>query len=313
MVNPRMGVFGKLPSAGDFVSHNAAQASARALQEWMVTEVEHLAAKRKHLPAAPVKFLVRDPAGTSACIGAFAPGRDRVGREFPLASFVYVDLPVATVRFPSLPVAYASFLETAARMVASAAELTLDLPGVLIRGDTLVLPGPQELEDARTWTHQALDATPGQTILDALFGPAADGVAFHGVHMFMSACAHVHGMDPGRASIVLDCPCTDDVQLIFWLRLADTLLQWRRAPPSLFWIGPDGPNSRLLICLGAPAPGVLHFLSDPSVAAEKLWPMRTTHASAIEAGRRGLSPNVTRALTLPPPAASGLLNMLAAG
>ncbi len=313
MSNPRLGYFGKLPTVGDFVSHNASQPVARMLQEWLVGEVENLAAKRKHLPASPVKFLLRDAAGTSACIGAFAPGRDRVGREFPLSSFAYVDLPVATNRYPSLAVAYAAFLDAAARMVADAPNLGLDPQGLSIRGDTIALPGPAELEDARTWTHQALDATPGATMLEALFGPATAGVAFHGVHMFTTACAQVHGGDPGKAAIVLDCPCTDDVQLVFWLRLAFELLAWRRAPPSLFWIGPGGPTSRLLVCLGAPAPGVLHFLADPTVAAEKLWPIRSASASAIEAGRRGLSAGRVRALTMPPGTASAVLAALVGG
>jgi type VI secretion system protein ImpM len=313
MANPKLGVFGKLPTAGDFVAHNASMPAARALQDWMVGEVEGLAAKRKHAPPHPVKFLIRDANGSGACIGVFAPGRDRVGREFPLAVFTYIDVPVATHRFPSLAVAYASFLDAAEQLVTDAPRLGLDLQGVLLRSDMLALPGPKELEDSRTWTHQALDATPGHTILEALFGPPAGGVALHGMHMLTSACAHVAGGDPGRASIVLDCPCTDDVQLIFWLRLAYELLGWRRAPPSLFWTGPGGPHSRLLIALGAPAPGILHFLADPSATADKLWPMRTSNPSVVDSARRGLSP--LRAVTLerPPPTASMLLSALVAG
>jgi type VI secretion system protein ImpM len=313
MANPKLGVFGKLPSAGDFVAHNVASPVARTLQDWMVGEVEGLAAKRKHAPPHPVKFLIRDPNGSAACIGAFAPGRDRVGREFPLAVFSYLDVPVATHRYPSLAVAYAGFLDATERLVTDAPNLGLDLPGVLLRSDMLALPGPQELEEARTWTHQALDATPGQNILEAIFGPLQGGVAMHGVHMITTACAHVQGGDPGRGSIILDCPCTDDVQLVFWLRLTYELLAWRRAPPSFFWAGPGGPHSRLLVVLGAPAPGILHFLSDPTVTADKLWPMRTTNPSVVDNARRSLSPGRVVTLQRPPPTASMLLTALVAG
>lgn len=313
MANPKLGVFGKLPTAGDFVAHNAAQPAARTLQDWMVAEVEALAAKRKHVPPHPVKFLLRDPTGNSACIGAFAPGRDRVGREFPLAVFTYLDVPVATHRFPSLAVAYAAFLDATERLVADAPGLGLDMTGVLMRSDMLALPGPQELEEARTWTHQALDATPGQNILEAIFGPLAGGVALHGFHMLSTACAHVHAGDPGRASIILDCPCTDDVQLVFWLRLVYELLGWRRAPPSLFWSGPGGPHSRLLVALGSPPPGILHFLSDPTATADKLWPMRTTNPSVVDNARRSLSPGRVLTLQRPPQTASLLLSALVAG
>ena len=313
MVNPRVGVFGKLATAGDFVAHNASLPVGRALQDWLVGEVENLAAKRKHLPVVPVKFLVRDPAGSGVCIGAFAPSRDRVGREFPLCAFSYVDVPVATHRYPSLPVAYEAFLEAAAHVVAEAAGSMLELPAVLARIDAIVQPGPAELEDARVWTHQALDATPGSTILEALFGPLAGGGALHGMHMFTTACAQVRGGDPGRASIVLDCPSTDDVQVAFWLRLAQELLAWQRAPPSVFWTGPGGPSSRLLIALGAAAPGILHFLGDATVAAEKLWPIRPAAGASMDASRRGLSPARVRALTVPAATAAGVLAAIVGG
>jgi type VI secretion system protein ImpM len=313
VANPRIGVFGKLPTAGDFVAHNAGLPAARELQTWLVAEVENLAAKRKPVLNAPVKFLIRDPAANGACIGVFAPGRDRVGREFPLAVFAAIDMPVAVHRFPALPTAYAAFLDHGARLVTDAAGLGLDLTGLLLRADTLQLPGPQELEEARTWTHQALEHTGGQTLLEAVFGPIAGGVALHGMHMFSTACAHVHGGDPGRATIVLDCPTSDDVQLVFWLRLARELLGWRRAPPSLFWTGPGGPHTRLLLTLGAPAAGVLHFLSDPTVAAEKLWPMRTQSANVIDGARKGLSPARVRTISQPPSTAAELLSALVAG
>jgi type VI secretion system ImpM family protein len=311
-MNPRVGVFGKVVAAGDFVAHNAGAPVARALQEWLVDEVEQLAGKRKHLPAVPVKFLFRDQSGSGACIGAFAPSRDRVGREFPLCAFTYVDVPVATHRYPSLPVAYEAFLESAAHVVAEAASTGLDLHGVLARIDAIAMPGPQQLEDARTWTHQALDATGGQTILEALFGPLAQGGAMHGVHMFTTACAAVRGGDPGRATIVADCPCTDDVQLVFWLRMAQELLAWQRAAPSLFWCGPGGPTSRLLVCLGAPPMGVLHFLADPMFAAEKLWPIKAT-GQMMDPSQMGLSAGRVRTLTMPPATAAGVLSGIVAG
>jgi type VI secretion system protein ImpM len=312
-VNPRIGVFGKLPTAGDFVAHNAASPAARELQSWLVAEIENLAAKRKHVPGVPVKFLLRDSAGTDACIGAFAPSRDRVGREFPLCVFATIDTPVACHRFPSLPTAYAGFLDHAAKLCTDAQALGLDLTGVQLRTDMLPLPGPQELEEARTWTHQALEATPGQTLLEALFGPVAGGVALHGVNMFATACAHVKGGDPGRATIVLDCPASDDVQLVFWLRLARELLAWRRASPSVFWTGPGGPHTRLLVTLGAPTAGVLHFIADPTVTAEKLWPMRTQSASVIDGARKSLSPMRVQMLSRPPSTAAQLLDALVAG
>jgi type VI secretion system protein ImpM len=304
-VNPRIGVFGKLPAAGDFVANNATLPVARGLQDWLVGEIEHLFGKRRKPPAVPIRFLARDPSGSGACLGVASPSRDKVGREFPIVVLTYVDVPVATNRFASLPAAYAPFLDQAAALLVEAA--AQDVASVMARADALPLPGPRELEDARTWTQQALEQTAGQTILEALFGPLSQGVHYHGINLFLVACEQVRGGDPGQASIILDCPAKDDVQLAFWLRFAQDQLQWRRAPPSLFWTTESGPGGRLLIALGAPPLGVLHFLGDPTLAADRLWPMRTANPNAVDAGRRGLNPLKLRALEPPAPSAAALL------
>jgi type VI secretion system protein ImpM len=170
------------------------------------------------------------------------------------------------------------------------------------------------VEQARVWTGEALEATAGQTILEALFGPLEGGVQFHGINMFRTACAQVHGRDPGSATIVLECPASDDVQRAFWLWFAHELLGWQQAPPCLFWTDVDSPDSRLLIALGSPGvPGILHFLADPTVEAQRLWPMRTERAQSIEAGRRALGPEQLHVLEPPAATAAALLRGLIAG
>ncbi|MBL4689452.1 MAG: hypothetical protein JKY37_32985 [Nannocystaceae bacterium] len=76
-------------------------------------------------------------------------------------------------------------------------------------------PLPRPKAQARTCAghrhREALEATPAAVILEALFGPAANGVQFHGVNMFRTGCAQVLGQDPGKAAIILECPARDDV------------------------------------------------------------------------------------------------------
>lgn len=299
-MNPRIGVFGKLPSAGDFVAVNCAGAAARALDHWLRDSVENIVGRKKPLPQHPMRFLFRDERGTAACIGVAAPSRDKVGRAFPICIFSYLDMPVATHRFPSLPTAFASFLDGAARVLASAHQL--DPHSLASYADVLPIPGPEELEEARVWAHQSLGATHGINLLEALFGPVAGGVQYHALSMFRTACGRFRGADPGAAPIVLECPASDDVQLVFWLRAAYQLLSWRRAPPSFVWSVADSRDSRLLLALGAPDAAVLHFLADPNLTAERLWPMRTDRPQAVQAGRRALPPSVLAALE--PPAAT---------
>lgn len=307
-MNPRIALFGKMPAAGDFVAFNAASPVARQLDQWLQAGVDSLVRRGRPLPPAPVRFLYRDAACSGACVGVFVPSQDRVGRVFPLAAFAYLDMPVAVHRFPFLPAAYAPFLDSAGAVLSQAAQAD---PQLLVRQlGMLPLPSPQELEEARLWGYQALDATPGQALLEALFGPVAGGVQYHGLNMFLRACAQVRGGAPGVANTVLECTASDDVQLVFWLRLAQELLAWNRAPPCPFWSGADSRDMRLLLSLGTPDPTVLHYLAEPALRAERLWPTLTDNPRSIEHGRSCLDPLVLKALEPPAPTASHLLAAL---
>lgn len=306
--SPLIGAFGKLPSVGDFVAHNAGQPVARSFQDWLQREVDAVASHGGSLPTATVRFLYRDPSGTGACLGAMLRSHDAVGRGFPFSIFTYVDVGVAAQRFPSLPAAYAPFVDGAVALLHGLEQLTGEQ--VLERAMSLPLPRPDEREEAHVWTHQALEHTGGQTLLEALFGPLEQGVRFHGFNMFLTACRQVQGSDPGSASIILECPASDDVQLAFWLRLCRDRLKWQHAPPALFWCGSDSADSRLLITLGAPTSGILGFMAEPDAVAERLWPMRTTNARSIAAGRQALSPAQLGVLDPPAPTAAAVLSAL---
>ena len=310
-MNPRIGLFGKLPAAGDFVAFNAANPIARQLDQWLQAGVDTVVRRGKPLPPAPVRFLYRDSSCSGACVGVFVPSQDRVGRVFPLAAFTYVDMPVAIHRFPFLPAAYAPFLDGAGALLHQASQTQTE-PGALMQqlGTTLPMPSPQELEEARVWGYHVLDATPGQALLEALFGPISAGVHFHGFNMFLSACAQVRGGAAATATTVLECSASDDVQIVFWLRLAYELLHWQRAPPCLFWSGADSHDPRLMVSLGSPDPSVLHYLSDPALRTERLWPTVTDNARSIEHGRQSLDPVVVKALEPPAPTASHILAAL---
>lgn len=308
-MNASVGAFGKLPAAGDFVALGASAPIGQAFQRWLMEENDLLAARQKVLPGPPVRFLYRESQATAALLGVLGPSRDTVGRSFPLALWTSVDLPTAALHYPYLPAAYASFLDGAAHLVQAAAGL--DPSTLSQRLSALPRPATHDLEGARNWTYEALNATPGQTILEALFGPLHYGIYFHGLHMFRSACQRVRGQDPGAATVFVECPCADDLQLAFWLVLARNQLRWVETPPSLFWNDPGNPDHRLILGLGAPTSGSLQFVADPTVRAERLWPTRTASLACITAGREAMSPAELRSFDPPAPTASSLLAALA--
>lgn len=308
-MNPSVGVFGKIPAAGDFVALNASAPVGLSFQRWLLEEYDLLAAKHRSLPQWPIRFLFREGQTSPVILGVIGPSRDTVGRNFPLALWTYVDLPLAAQHFPYLPAAYGSFLDGAARLLVQAS--TLDPSSLFHHLCGFPLPGPQEMAEARDWTYEALNATPGLTILEALFGPVQFGMHFHGLHMFRTACQRVRDHDPGPAAVFLECPCADDLQLAFWLVLARNQLRWAAVAPTMFWNDPSSPDHRLILGLGAPTQGSLQFVADPTVRAERLWPMRTTSQASITAGREAMSPAELRSFEPPAPTASSLLAALA--
>jgi type VI secretion system protein ImpM len=305
-VNPRIGLFGKVPFAGDFVAWNASTPVGRTLDAWLRDGVDNVLARKKPPPQYPVRFVYRDPAGMTACIGVMVPSQDKVGRRFPICAFAEVEMPVATHRFAALPAAFAPFLDTAARVLkeqAATAEPRVLADQIL----ALPLPGPADLQEAFDWSNQALEHTPGRTLLEAIFGPIDQGVHYHGLNMARTACLRLRGEAPGLASTILECHASDDVQLLFWTRLVTGLLQWRKAPPSMIWNAADSRETRLLIALGAPDGGLIHFVADPNLEAERLWPMKTSSVTAIQRGRQSLPPALLAALEPPAPTAAHIL------
>lgn len=302
-----IGAFGKVPAAGDFVSLGGGSAVTQSLQTWLQQENDHLASKRLPFPTEPIRFVYRDLAGGTV-LGVLGPSSDAVGRTFPLAVYTHVDVHTAMPRFSALPTAFDGFLDGARQAIADAA--TMELSTFAARVSGLHLPGASELRDAALWTHEALGATPGGILLEHLFGPLAQGVHYHGLNMMRTACNQVHGRDPGKAGIIVECHAGDDVQIAFWLCMAESLLGWSSAPPAFFWTDVSSEDSRMLLSLGAPPMGLLHYFADPSVAADRLWPTRTSSPAAIEAGRKALGSAHRQALEPPAPTAAGLLAAL---
>jgi type VI secretion system protein ImpM len=305
-VNPRIGLFGKVPAAGDFIAFNASTAVGRTLDQWLRDGIDNVLARKKPPPQQPVRFLYRDPRGMTACIGVMVPSADKVGRRFPICAYAELDMPVATMRFSSLPAAYAHFLDAAARILEQEAA-TASPEALAEQIGRLAPPGPAELAEANAWANEALQVTPGQTVLEALFGPLAGGVHYHALNMARAACLRLRGNAVAVADTILDCTASDDVQLLFWTRLVNALLQWRQAPASLVWNASDSRDTRLLIALGSPDPSLIHFLADPNLTAERLWPMKTTDVTTIQRGRASLPATLLAALEPPAPTAEQII------
>lgn len=105
----RVSLFGKHPSAGDFVRHQASGPLARGLDTWLSSA---LVKSRSllgpawsqafaNMPPSPFLFA---PAGSPRCLfGVFVTSSDTTGREFPLSIFAELDRQVIAHHLRALP------------------------------------------------------------------------------------------------------------------------------------------------------------------------------------------------------------------
>lgn len=269
-----------MPARADFVRHDVAAPAPRELANWLADAVDAAKTARCAQPAATVRFVFTPSAGDEVLIGAFAPSQDQVGREFPLAIFATVP---SGPSFARLPIAYDPFVESVSSLLASAPQM--DLPVLTAALSHLALPGPAELQQAQDICTRTLDMVGARDFVGRLFTDGADHYAFN---TFVTACRAVagEGNQPDKGATVLDCPIAIDVDLFAWLELAQRRLGWTTRPPSYFWV--EEPEPRLLLSLGPPHTQLLTLLGDPEKESQRLWPLTTTRAAAIEAASAAL-------------------------
>lgn len=89
-MTPVVGLFGKLPSKGDFVSRGLDGDFLAQFEPWLAAVMEDARAVLADdwaavYDAAPIwRFWIGPEAGLTGCAGVMAAARDRVGRRFPL-------------------------------------------------------------------------------------------------------------------------------------------------------------------------------------------------------------------------------------
>jgi type VI secretion system protein ImpM len=302
-----VGVYGKLPSQGDFVRINTADPTALALAQWL--EEGHEAVRRSgtSLPPEPLYFAFRTAANRSVLLGTLAPSTDSVGRVFPIAVFAAVDAGPLAGRFPTAPVAYAHFLAQAAALVSRPDAYTSAQLAEAVRA--LPLPTGADFATADQTCRRTLDSTIGAEVTARLFGDGAVGRQYYGLRTFVDACTAVRGKEPPKASVTLECPIASDVDLFAWLEMARRVLRWTDVPPPFFWS--EGEAPKLLLTLGPPPSAVLLYVSKPDHGSAKVWPVLTERADAIATARQALTDAHRRAIDDPNTSLETLLATLA--
>ncbi len=287
-----VGVFGKIPSHGDFVSTGMASATARSFDKFSQMANDRVVQTKSKLPRGPIGFCFRDAAGASLLVGVMVGSRDSAGRRFPLSLFCELDIE------PGMELAGAPGVFTPA--IVELNRLALDAEAATVAGlkealGAVPLPDAKTLKDALKAEVDRLSEVPLARLLERIYGDRA-GAAL-GVANLVRACDNAL-KEGARAPVTVDLRATSDVELLLWLACAQQRLGSAHRGVSAFW---DVAAQRALIAPGMPDSNTLNFLSGSVVQFHKLWGSGTAEVSeqAEQRAARGLSDDVAELLADP--------------
>lgn len=287
-----IGVYGKLPTQGDFVRLNAADAAAQSLDLWAQENLDALQRAGIELPTTPVYFLYHrlDPT-QPVTVGAMCRSQDRVGRVYPMMVFARVEPAWIAPRFPGVFVGYGLFLRAAARILADLGRADAQLLGAWVK--QLRSPAPQELQAADGVCRQCLDGFSAGAVLSRLFGDPSRGVRYHALKTVIDACDRTRAA-PSRVPINLVTPLGSDLDFFVILELCRRRLFGSGVVPTLLW--QEEPAPRALISLGHGHGAMLRMLLNPGESTASLWPLVTDRGDVIAQSAEALAPHHRQAL-----------------
>lgn len=295
------GLFGKLPTRGDFVRVNVT-GGALAFANHLEQAVDVCRRTGRELPAEGAAFLHHGLDAETGLVGFMRPSVDKVGRSFPICVFVELDAGVLAANFDLVPAIFAGFLDDAARLAAEAR--TLDAPALEQRVAALPVPG----DDVFAAAPERIDGMFAQTTVTGFFeplvGPVQSGAQFFAAHTLAAACEQARTQDPSTPGVTLLLPRAREDDAVLWLALVRRLMGESVRAPTLLWTrsaaagSPTSPG-QLLVSFGAPPPSSLAFLAGGLSKSPKLWPVACTDAKALELARGALGAPQVAALSTP--------------
>lgn len=280
-----VGLYGKHPSAGDFLRINAATPEVRQLDEWLSAAME---AGPRLLPTwdadfpsvSRLSFLFHNPddsASTSALLGVMTASRDTGGRKFPLILFTYLDMAAAANGYAY--VAQEAFLVAATELLMQQPNMSRD--ELFARAQQLRAPDAQSLARAQQAQQAYLAGTNWIPAFSTMFGLAALVQQGKALGTMRSVLGSLGGGPFPRYGI--RCPLGMDAagNSGLWLGLVNAALG-NRVVPIMFW----SPRS-LLVYFRRASNKSLAALLDPEWQDDNICDLSTAKTGDEQANLPG--------------------------
>lgn len=249
---PQVGLFGKVPTAGDFAHLRIGD--DQKLCDWLARGVERASAKLGSRwstafdGGAPFGFMMRQTSG-SVLGGVMRPSRDTVGRRFPLAGYASLSpTEMPNVRH-LVPWALTAFAQSLCGLVSSAESVGMDpvetIRNIAVQG----VPGEQGVVQYVEW----LRSTSAKAWFEAVWRRKDGELPKYAVAMVVSSVGQYAGQDNSQNPLALRLPLAGDLRgAAFWIDLVARLGAWKVTIPTVFWEALQ--PSTVLIQLGEARP-----------------------------------------------------------
>lgn len=293
-VSPQVGIFGKLPSVGDFL--HVAVGDDQKWCEWLQRGVERASVRLASSwsstfdAGGAMGFMMRQ--GTGAVVaGTLEPSRDSVGRRFPLSAYVQLSpTEVPTVRH-LVPWALNSFnhaLQGVFETSADGAHAIETARAVSVQR----VAADQGEAQYREW----LTSTPATPWLESLWGRRDAELPRYSVAMIASSLAQYVGQDHSSNPLALRLPLGGDLRAAaFWLDLVRRVGGWKATVPTLFWDAVQG--RQLLVQLGETKPSSFVELWAPGRDDEHVIDLCSLNAVNAEPFMAGVGAPLAQSLS----------------
>lgn len=177
LLHEGLGVFGKLPASGDFVSLGMDHGLRERVDDWLSRGMLALASAPdglRYYAAAPTwcALIAADLLAEVELGLVLAPSADRVGRDFPLSVLIQPEVGESKRAFAARVQSVADALARSQQARSSAQALRRELIEAASRGSPLELPPSSRSEDVSLWwpAHPAAQSMEHRGALDeALF------------------------------------------------------------------------------------------------------------------------------------------------
>lgn len=271
-----VGMFGKVPTFGDFISVGGGTPGYRKFERWLQDSNDVIVERGQALRPQPLGFLIRHEDTRSLLVGILVGSVDSVGRSFPLSLFYEVDS--EGVSLAGIPQAMGPDLARLAGVARKAANRDPNHVRQLVTSMQTSTD-----KDVAIRSHAQLNRlriVPAQMMLQRAYGEG--DMPHYGSEVILRACELAAERRSGTP-LILEGRARTDVELMFLLASIE-VMSGGEQPKAVLW---EVRSRRALFVLGDPDPRLLALMVSEN-EADRLWPMWTDRPEVATQSRQQL-------------------------